>query len=446
MNATVHMYFDSRMSKEGELYLKYQVYFAGKQKYFSIGILLDEQDVVFLKQYKSGLTGGIRDDYKRNLWHMVYGVSFIDPATGTKKVSYLQRAKDLVASLGDKFTFEAFKEKIHNTTPALSVQKKEGDLIADLRERYTTLKSSGRLSDAGLFDNTASSLIRFTGKEVLPYEQVTKAFLEKYEKWMLEKGKKGKSESSPDLPASITTVGIYIRQIRTMFNLSFESKPENKSLYPFGKNGYTIPASRNIKKALTKTDIGKIVAYQAEPGSSRDLARDLWLFSYLCNGINFADILSIQWKNVDKKNNTIVFVRQKTKGTKKSKLKNVQIDLIPLTSKIIEKWGDKKGLYVFPFYGKDMSEDRKKAVKNQVIKNTNYHMGKIAEELDIKVDVKTYSARHSFATILLLSEAPLAFISQKLDHSSITTTQNYLGSFEDSQSKKYLSALLPDEE
>jgi len=66
----------------------------------------------------------------------------------------------------------------------------------------------------------------------------------------------------------------------------------------------------------------------------------------------------------------------------------------------------------------------------------------IAKELEIQSDVNTYSARHSFATILLQSEAPLAFISQALGHTSISTTESYLGSFDDEKTKKYLSALL----
>ncbi|MNL63338.1 Tyrosine recombinase XerC [compost metagenome] len=69
-------------------------------------------------------------------------------------------------------------------------------------------------------------------------------------------------------------------------------------------------------------------------------------------------------------------------------------------------------------------------------------MRKIAETLGIQGNVNTYSARHSFATILLQSEAPLAFISQALGHTSISTTESYLGSFDDEKTKKYLSALL----
>ncbi|WP_235903450.1 tyrosine-type recombinase/integrase [Taibaiella lutea] len=52
----------------------------------------------------------------------------------------------------------------------------------------------------------------------------------------------------------------------------------------------------------------------------------------------------------------------------------------------------------------------------------------MAKALGIDKPVTTHSARHSFATILKNSGAPVAIISQALGHSSEATTQNYLAS------------------
>jgi hypothetical protein len=51
----------------------------------------------------------------------------------------------------------------------------------------------------------------------------------------------------------------------------------------------------------------------------------------------------------------------------------------------------------------------------------------------------TYVARHSFAIILLQSEAPIAFISKALGHSNVAET--YLGFFEDDKDRGYMAAL-----
>ena len=84
----------------------------------------------------------------------------------------------------------------------------------------------------------------------------------------------------------------------------------------------------------------------------------------------------------------------------------------------------------------------KKATIHQVIKTTNKWVSHIAENLGIEDEVNTYHVRHSFATILLRSDASIPFISQSLGHSNIATTEVYLGSFEDEQVQGYLKALI----
>lgn len=431
-NATVGIYYDGRMSKEGEFYVKYVVYFQGKQRYYATGMKVDKEDAEFLKKYKGGLTGAIKDSHRRDLWNEIYGDGL------------LRKAMELVQRLGDRFSFEMFAEQINK--PVESV-KPAGGLLSDMKEFAANLRKTDNIGDANMYEWAVVSLRRFSGKEDLDYQEVTVDFLKRYERWMLregktqpaKKGKDGEWLTRPGLPTSPTTIGMYLRQVRTMFNV----KNIPKEMYPFGKNGYSIPSGRNIKKALSKEDIGKILSYQSDNLSEMQ-ARDLWLFSYLSNGINFIDILNLKWTDIDQKDGSIEFTRAKTRNTKKTSQASIQIDLFPITQAIIDRWGDKKNEYIFPMFRKGMTAQRKKEVKAQVVKNTNKYMRRIAKSLGIAADVTTYTARHSFATILMQSEAPLAFISSKLGHSNISTTQNYLGSFENEKARKYLANLLPD--
>jgi integrase len=444
--ATVGIYFDGRMAKEDENYVKYVVYHDGRQKYFTTGKKVDDTSVTFLKKYKGGLTGGVRDKALRNLWDMVYGETFTDEA-GKSQRSLLPIAREIIARLGPHFSFDKFKTSLTKKEPVPEVAE-TNDLIADLKSKADALKLKEKLTDENLNRSTAQSLERFKGSSSLPYEEVTKEFLHGYEKWMLKKGKlhpgKGKNKKA-DGPASITTVGIYMRYIRELFNEKIESGFLPSSSYPFGRRGYTVPASKNIKKSLSIDQIGKIINYNPEPKSDEHKSRDFWLFSYLSNGLNIADILELKKSQIDHRNETIKFTREKTRETTKAENKPIQIDLNPITMQIIQTFGckDPKKPYVFGYYDTKMTAIRKREVKSQLIKLINKHMAVIAETLEIPMDVTTYAARHSFATILLRSEAPLAFISQKLGHASISTTQNYLGSFEDDKVKKYLSALIP---
>jgi len=59
------------------------------------------------------------------------------------------------------------------------------------------------------------------------------------------------------------------------------------------KSGYIQPEGRVVKKALKINEIEKIYNYSCDSFLSRDQTRDLWLFSYLMNGANMNDIVSI---------------------------------------------------------------------------------------------------------------------------------------------------------
>ena len=74
------------------------------------------------------------------------------------------------------------------------------------------------------------------------------------------------------------------------------------------------------------------------------------------------------------------------------------------------------------------------------VRNVNKQLKKIGKQLGID-GLSTYVARHSFATILKNSGAPIAFIGETLGHSSTKTTENYLKSFESEQKRKHFEAI-----
>ena len=70
-------------------------------------------------------------------------------------------------------------------------------------------------------------------------------------------------------------------------------------------------------------------------------------------------------------------------------------------------------------------------------------MKRIGTEIGYDKPLTTYAARHSYATILKRSGAPLSFISEALGHKSLLTTESYLDSFEDDTRRKYAEMLVP---
>lgn len=85
---------------------------------------------------------------------------------------------------------------------------------------------------------------------------------------------------------SKTTVGIYTRCLRTIFNEAiFQGIIKRDNCYLFGRRKYQCPNSLNTKKSLSLEDVGKLYYYEPVCIEERK-AKDFWLFSYFANGIN----------------------------------------------------------------------------------------------------------------------------------------------------------------
>lgn len=334
---------------------------------------------------------------------------------------FLRKAVDIAYNL-EPFTFEAFEKEF------LSQKKDKTDVFVYYSEYLAEMKTDGRLGNAITYQFSLNSLKTYTGQTKLLFTEITPSFLEKYEKWMLSKKK------------SITTVGIYLRPLRHLYRKAIQDKNAKQENYPFSvynnDSKYRIPASNNIKKALSRNNIKRIYEYPSTDGSPENFYGDIWFFSYLCNGINMKDICLLKYQNI--KGEHIYFNRAKTASTKKDG-KQIDIVITEKVNEIIERWGVKPATpnsYIFRFLTDGMSPEQEQAQIKQATKQCNKYIKRIAKDVGIKDNVSTYTARHSFSTILKRSGVSIAFVSDALGHANIKTTENYLGSFEDEAKKE----------
>ncbi|TDH24100.1 hypothetical protein EXU57_15905 [Segetibacter sp. 3557_3] len=261
------------------------------------------------------------------------------------------------------------------------------------------------------------------------YADITPEVLRKYERWMLDNG------------SSITTVGIYLRAVRAIFNSAIVEGLLTQELYPFGKKKYEIPTANNVKKALTLKDIALIYYHKPESGSAAERMKDFWIFMYLCNGINVKDMCLLKYENI--KGEVLEFERAKTTRTKR-KVEPIRVALVDDLKQIIKKWGNPRldgSTYIFPVLTQGITIVREWQLVKQLTAVINDHMRAITRTLGIEADCTTYAARHSFATILQRSGASTEFISEALGHSNVKTTQNYLAGFEDESKRETVKAL-----
>ena len=397
--AEASIYLDNnRPKKNGKCSIKVRITFNGKRRYFATGIDLTPDD------FEITLHGRRKTIEQKE--------KFI-------KLNYfLTKATKVIESLS-VFTFGGFKDEFLE-------QRNTHNSVSFAFEKYSKeLKSENRLGTAISYECAINSLEKFQNN--LTFAEIRPSFLKKYENSMLESGR------------SISTIGIYLRSLRAIYN----QQNIDRSIYPFGesKDKYSIPTSKNTKKALKVEEISKIYNYKAEPNSTKEMAKDYWLFLYLCNGMNVKDFCLLKWGNIDE--DMLNYKRSKTERSKKES-KLISVALKPETWDIIKRWGQPslyKDAYIFPHLNIEMDAEKRMATYKQLTKTINKYLKRIATELKINKNITTYYARHSFATVLKRSGKKIELISELLGHSSVDVTESYLDSFEKEHIQKETNVL-----
>ncbi len=328
------------------------------------------------------------------------------------------------------FTFPDFEKKL------LNKPNDTNNVFSCIDQAVTNFRSNGQVNTANTYDLAKRSFIEFLksstgGEKKLSFYDVNADWLNKYEKYMVNvKGR------------SLTTVSMYLRTLRTVFNSAIADRVIDAEYYPFGKKKYKVPAGRNIKKALSHDELK--VLFNCKPGTlEQEKARDFWFFSYSCNGANIKDIVNLKYSNIDKKQ--IYFYRAKTINTSKGDSKPISIYITDFAQSVLKKYGNKKkdlNEYVFPVINFKMNEEQKHRATKNFTKFINQNLKKLAKMYGITTDISTYYARHSYATNAVLNGASMEYVQEALGHSDTKTTINYFKGFEDKDKKGLMEKLM----
>lgn len=388
--ATAGFIFDKRREKQDGTYpVKLSIYY-GRKKLYNTGISMLEVD--YKRLWKSNLKDEELKKQRRKL-------------TDTKS-----KAEKIIEKL-EVFDFEQF-EKLFDDKRDLQLGSKDVYKLFDFI--IAELYKEHRVRNAVAYETAKRAFKGY--KKNLSFTDITKEFLQGFERNFINK------DRSP------TTIGIYCRHLRAVYNRAIELGIAKREDYPFNK--YKIPGSKNRKKAMSFEQIRQVVGY--DPITETEAkARDFWLFSYYSNGMNIKDICKLKYKNIEKE--FIVFYRSKTMNTKKHELKAIHVPLFVDTKAIIEKWGNpyigNKETYVFPVLKAGLSSIEESKKIQFFNRNISKQLKKIAVKLAIDLPLNNMSARHSYATVLKRKGASALIISENLGHSSLKTTENYLDSF-----------------
>lgn len=397
MKATAKIFLDIfKTNSEGLHPVSIRITFNRTRRYFPLGLHFDQAN------FENPKTRRNKDD-----------IRFAE--------SMLAKAITIIDALAEGFSFELF-ERSYLKNRALK------DTLRGAFEDYIENLSPERTGTKSAYTDAMKSFFEFKPKA--SFAEVTVKWLHDYESWMDERER------------SKTTIGMYTRALRAIFNERIEAGNISKERYPFGEKKYDPPTGKNTKKALGISGIAKIFSAKLDPGSTGERMVDYWKFLYLCNGINVADFCHLKQKDFD--GETISFIRQKTKRTKRV-AEEIRISVQQPAIEIINKYRVRsinKNEYLFPHLTRNMDYDEQRKTIKNLTRLINSYTKDLSNTLKIKMPIKTMEARHSFATIVQYSGAPVAMISQMLGHTSIATTQNYLDSFEKKTVQKATAALL----
>lgn len=295
------------------------------------------------------------------------------------------------------------------------------------RSLICDLRSKGRIGNSYAYLNSYNCLKQFNKGKKLSYtfSHINIAFLRDFEEWMISKGNKE------------TTLSFQFRTLRAVFNRAIDAKVVSSDKNPFQSFKIGKFNTKTPKRALSKTELLKIINAPVVNNPHREFAKDIFVFSYLCGGISFVDIAHLKRDNIV--NQRLVYNRQKTHS-------NINLKICREAMEIIDKYEDhyKKAGYLFPILH-DKKHITPMQINNRVHKicsHVNTELKNLSKELEIKMDVTTYVARHSFATILKKSGVNVGIISEALGHSDIATTTIYLSKFDNEQIDEAMKNLL----
>lgn len=288
------------------------------------------------------------------------------------------------------------------------------------------LQEFSQVSTASSYKTAIGSLKTFAGGD-FTFMEVTPDFLRRYDKWMKTRvvtKKIGKKEVIASRGASVTTVAIYLRCLRAVFNNAIAAKAVSADLYPFGKRQFSIQTVENHKQALSVEQKDRVLSIEGNK------AVDFWVFSYLCNGMNFSDICRLRVGDIH--DGAIYLSRTKTINTSRVR-KKIEIPLRAEVEAIIARYGNKSLNpfdYVFPVLREGLTPLQERYKIQRFTDDTNVALRKVASDLGFAFKFTTYTARHTFASVAEQNGATKSFIQHALGHASIRTTEVYTAGFE----------------
>ena len=390
--------YKSKVLKNNESPLMLRICKDGKRKYESIGI---------------SILPSLWDFKQNKPTRKCPNKEYIERLIAEKVKVYTDKVIEF-KSQEKEFTATSLMEKVNKPVKRKTVQEVFNQYIQEL-------ESANRLRYADMYKCTMHSLIKFNKHLDIPFSDMDTIWLKRYEVWLQSQG------------LAINTLGTRFRHLRVIYNFAIEEKIVKSEYYPFNSFKVSKLSQTTAKRSIQKDEILSVLNYQGQT-PLECLAIDLFTFSYLAAGINFGDIARLTKDNILE--NRLIYIRKKTQ-------KQIKVSLQEQAIKLIQKYSMPDNPYLFPILSSFHKTEQQKVNRiHKIIAKVNKSLKEIGERLNIPIDLTTYVARHSFATVLKRSGVNTSLICEALGHSSERVTHIYPDSFGNDQMEDAMKNLL----
>ena len=228
------------------------------------------------------------------------------------------------------------------------------------------MEKEGRKSTAELYRRTCRYFNDFTKLDVM-LDGITPRTIKEFDIYL-----KNEKNLNP------VTRGTHMAHLKAILNQAVRDKKVSYDTHPFE---YYEKPEGNIRELDISVDEVKQIRDSTPKEKSLRMARDLFMLSYYLGGINLIDLMQFNFKNRD----TIEYIREKSKNTKKGD-KKISFSIPEEAKPIIKEWMGKNGKLNFGY--KYTYDNFRKFVTKEI--------KRLAENIGIESHVVYYSARKSF--------------------------------------------------
>lgn len=350
-------------------------------------------------------------------------------------IAEAKKAGKLTMSGDQLFTFSGFERNFIKRAVT-------GGFFGAFEDYLEQLKKEQRIGTLVAYNNAYSAFKKFRNDKNLNPAEISVQMLKDFEQWLKtpRKGEKRKKAKK----AGPTTIAMYMRTLRVIYNAIAEDHPELRANYPFmirrsQKNKYKIPLGSGNRKGdvLNVPTLAKFISIETEEGTPEHSAKQYYLLSLYAQGANFRDLAFLKFKDVSA--DAIRYVREKTKrtttGDREIIIEVPFIDELQALYSELRNQDTDPDNFVFPIVtpGADALQHDKEI--RQFIKTTNAGLKSLCEANKLPV-FTTYSARHSYASLMKDNGYSLEMVRESLGHADIATTEGYTTRFNIKERKK----------